>query len=389
MSGLWVVLLKELTDGLRDRRALASALLMPLLGPLLVGVMLTRLAQDEDTRGPLVLPVEGAEHAPALVAFLRAAGAEVVAPPADPEAAVRSGERAVVLRVEPEYGEAWSTGRPAPVTLVVDGSQQAARTDVERARALLAAYAGQVGTLRLLARGVDPALAQPLAVDERDLATPETRAASILEMAVMFVVMAAFVCSLYLAIDTTAGERERRSLEPLLLNPAPRWALASGKFLAAVAFGVVGTALSLAFVMAVLRRVPLELLGVRATLDLPAALALFVVAVPLAPLAAGLQLCVAAFARSFKEAQTWLGVTLFLPMLPGLVLTLAPARPGSALIAVPILGQQLLAGRVLRGEGLDPVALAACTATTLLVALAGLAGLTALLHREEALLRGG
>lgn len=388
MSALLVVLWKELLDGLRDRRALASALLFPLLGPVLIGFMLTRIAEDEDTRGPLVLPVEGGEHAPALLDFLRGAGVEITAPPADPEAAVRSGAVDVVLRVEEDYAADWAAGRPAPVSLIVDASRAAARTDVERARALLGAYAGHAATVRLLARGVSPALAQPLAVDEVDLATPESRGARLLEMAVMFVVMAAFLCSLYLAIDTTAGERERRSLEPLLLTPAPRSAIAAGKFLAATLFGLVGTALTLGAVVLVLRQVPLELLGVRASLDLRAAALLFAVTAPLAPFAAAVQLLIAAFARSFKEAQTWLGATLLLPMLPGLVLSLNPARPGSALRAVPVLGQQLLAGEVFRGEALPIGPVAAASASTLLVALLAFGALVRVLRHEEALVRG-
>ena len=388
-AALLVVLWKELLDGLRDRRALASALLFPLLGPVLIGFMLTRIAQDEDTRGPLVLPVDGAAHAPALLDFLRGAGVEVVPPPDDPETAVRSGAVDVVLRIEPTYAEDWSAGRPAPVSLIVDASRSAARTDTERARALLGAYAGQAATLRLLARGVSPALAQPLSIDEVDLATPESRGARLLEMAVMFVVMAAFLCSLYLAIDATAGERERKSLEPLLLTPAPRTALAAGKFLAATLFGLVGTALTLAAVVLVLRQVPLELLGVRAALDARAALLLFAVCAPLAPFAAATQLLIAAFARSFKEAQTWLGATLILPMLPGLVLSLNPARPGSALRAVPVLGQQLLAGEVFRGEALPAGPFVACAASTLLVSLVAFAALVRVLRNEEALGRGG
>jgi sodium transport system permease protein len=381
----WIVLRKELVDGLRDRRALLSALVFPLFGPVLIAVMMGVIAEDEDTRGPLEIPVQGAEHAASLVAFLEAGGADVVDPPADPEAAVAQGDVPLVVIVDEGFMDDFRAGRPATVELVVDKSRNASRSDVGRARMLLEAWSSQTAVLRLLARGVDPSLVQPLTIDEVDLATPEQRAANLLEMVVMFIILSAFVGCMYLAMDTTAGERERKSMEPLLSLPVPRWALVMGKFLAATSFGLLAALLTTGIVGVAMNAVPLELLGVRVQLTPLTVLSLLAVSLPLAPLAAALQLAVASFAASIKEAQTWLSITLFLPMVPGMVMSVRPVNPQTWMAAVPVLGQQVLSGRVLRGEALPPAEIALSVGVTLALA-AGLLGALTVLFRQERIL---
>ncbi len=381
----WIVLRKELVDGLRDRRALLSALVFPLFGPMLIAVMMGVIAEDEDTRGPLEIPVQGAEHAASLVAFLEAGGADVVDPPADAEAAVAQGDVPLVVIVDEGFMDDFRAGRPATVELVVDKSRNASRSDVGRARMLLEAWSSQTAVLRLLARGVDPSLVQPLTIDEVDLATPEQRAANLLEMVVMFIILSAFVGCMYLAMDTTAGERERKSMEPLLSLPVPRWALVMGKFLAATSFGLLAALLTTGIVGVAMNAVPLELLGVRVQLTPLTVLSLLAVSLPLAPLAAALQLAVASFAASIKEAQTWLSITLFLPMVPGMVMSVRPVNPQTWMAAVPVLGQQVLSGRVLRGEALPPAEIALSVGVTLALA-AGLLGALTVLFRQERIL---
>ena len=228
--GARVVLRKELTDGLRDRRTLVMALLFPLLGPLTLAVALHYAAQSMQkvAREGITLPVAGREHAPHLVAFL-GAEARIVDAPADPEGAVRTGEADAVLVIPPEYGLRLREGRPAPVRLVIDESRQQAAGTVAAVRALLAAWGRQTAAQRLVARGVHPAVIEPLAVETVDLATPESRAAIFLSILPYFVVMSMFMGGMAVAIDTTAGERERQSLEPLLVNPVPRGAFVLGK----------------------------------------------------------------------------------------------------------------------------------------------------------------
>lgn len=393
MSAIWLRLVrtvtrKELVDGLRDRRALASALLFPLMSPILVALMFTAIARDQATPPTLEIPVMGAEHAPGLVQFIETAGAEVIAAPADPESAVALGDVPLVVSIDEHYTERFREGRPAKIELWVDSSRNANRAAVSRATRLIEAYSSQTALQRVVLRGVDPQLLSPIDVHELDAAGPQQRAANLLEMLVMMAVMAAFLGSMYLAMDSTAGERERRSLEPLLSLPIPRSALVLGKFLAALLFGTLGVVLATGTMVVAMDLTPLELLGVRVVLTAPAALALLGILLPLVPVAAALQLLVASGATSFKEAQTWLSMTLFLPMMPGMIMTVRPVNPQDWMAAVPGLAQQVLSGKVLRGDGLNMLDIGLACGSSAAITLVALLLLTVLYDRERILKRG-
>ena len=179
MSAWWIVMRKELLDAFRDRRMVMVAfVVMPLAVPLLLaglGSVGTK-RQVEKLEKTLELPVIGAEQAPNLVAWLGTNDVRVIAPPADPDAAVREQDHEVVLRIDPQFGEDWRAGRPAAIELIYDSSRpmQSGAT-ISRVRALLGGYSQQVGTLRLIARGIHPAVSQPLRIGDRDVATPESR----------------------------------------------------------------------------------------------------------------------------------------------------------------------------------------------------------------------
>jgi sodium transport system permease protein len=349
-AGIRTVLRKELLDAARDRRSLFSALLFPLLGPLLVLFMLGAIADRERAAEHVTLPVVGADRAPSLIAHLVQSGIEVVDGPAEPEPAVRDGSVDLVLVIDETYPAQWNAGRPATVRLVVDGSRDDTRRAVSRVEQRIRAYSQQIGLLRLVARGVDPQLAQPIAVEEADVASGQKLAARVLGFVPMFVLLAAFIGGMNIAIDTTAGERERASLEPLLINPVPRRSIVLGKWVTAVVFGCAATALTLAMCVLALRLVPLSALGLRLEIGVVEIIGVLAASLPLAPLAAGLQLLVATFARSFKEAQTYLSLLIFLPMTPGVITSVHPVKSEIWMSFVPVLGQQVLLGDVLAAE---------------------------------------
>jgi sodium transport system permease protein len=362
------VLDKELKDHLRDRRSLTSALLVPLFGPAIFGLLFTMMAGWYRQDRPLELPVVGRAHAPNVVAYLQRSGVTVVEAPADYEARVQDGSVDAVLVIPAEFSERFVSGRTGELQLVLDNSRQSARGQVKRVQALLQGYASLLGAQRLIARGVSPTLAAPIHVAEVDLATPEKLAASLLNMVPLFLIMAAFVGGMNVAIDATAGERERGSLEPLLLNPVQRGALVAGKWVATVlmAFAAVGMCLG-AFIV-IVHRVPLQDLGIKAHFDVATALGVLASVLPLALLASAMQMLVATYARSFKEAQTYLQLFLLIPTVPGLALAFSPVQPSTWMYAVPVLGQQLLVGEVMRGAppGALPFALSVlgCLALT-------------------------
>jgi sodium transport system permease protein len=345
------VLRKELLDHSRDRRSLISGLLVPVLGPLLFLGMFTMIASWTREDKPLVIPVVGAENAPHLIAFLQRGGALVEPAPADFEAQVRDGKIELALSIPTDYGKEFEAGRSAPLQLAFDSSNNKARPQVMRARRLLEVYIHRLSALRMIARGISPAVVAPIELTELDVATAERTAANALAIIPLFLLMAAFVGGLHLAIDCTAGERERGSLEPLLVNPVSREAVVLGKWLAVVLVTALAIGIAmLGFMLAVLR-IPLQDLGVRFHLGAREAAGLLAACLPLALFAGAVQITLALFARTFKEAQTYLSMLMMVPMIPATFLSLSPIKTQLWMMAVPVLGQTVLMTDVLRGEG--------------------------------------
>ncbi|HYH96236.1 ABC transporter permease [Hyalangium sp.] len=341
---------KEMKDHLRDRRSVLSALAGPLIGPFIFMAMFTLMASWFREGKPLEVSVIGREHAPSLMAFLQRHGATLTETPKDYEALIEAGKLDAVLIIPPDYGKDFSAGHTAVVQLVVDNSRNQARATIRRLTSLLEGYSGQLAAQRLFARGVSPELAAAVRVDEVDLATPERMAANVLNIIPIFLVFAAFMGGMNVAIDAMAGERERGSLEPLLLNPVPRGAVVVGKWLTTVVLASVAIGVCLGAFLLAVHRVPLQDLGVKARFDIAAVLGMLATVVPLAFFASAGQMLVSTYARSFKEAQTYIQLLLLLPMLPGMLLAVSPIQSQLWMYVIPVFGQQLLIGEVMRGQ---------------------------------------
>jgi sodium transport system permease protein len=390
-SAIGIVFRKEAMENLRERRVIFSAfffgvLLAPIMFALATTLTSKRIAQTQDE--PLELLVAGHERAPNLLAFLRENGVETK--PADLTtdgalAAVRSGAHKLVLVVPDDYPQRLLAGTPAPLELIADTSSADSAGNAERARRLLDAYGRQLAALRLSARGIDPQTIWPVIVHTLDVATPAGRAALLLGMLTYFCFTSMLVGGFYLAIDTTAGERERGSLEPLLALPVSRAALILGKMLATAAFMSVSLLLTLVVFGIVLRFVPLEQLGMSANFGWPVVAGIFAVMFTFVPLGAALMTVVASFTRSNREAQSWLSLVLFLPLAPILLALLFGTKSSAPLMFVPSLSQHLLATNLLRGDPIPVAHIVISAGTTLLLGVL-LGWLAIRLYRREAIL---
>ncbi|SFS17335.1 sodium transport system permease protein [Dyella sp. OK004] len=386
-SAFLTVFLKEVKENLRDRRTLTSALLTgPLLGPLLF-VMLINVALNrefEKAEQPLKVPVIGAEYAPNLIDALKAGGVVPQPAIANPERAVRKQDADVVVRISADYPKAWRKGEPVQVEVIHDSSQRDTATAVERVSRLVEGYARQQGAMRLVARGLSPSTAWPIAVARRDQATAQARGVLMFGMLPYFFVITIFLGGMYLAIDLTAGERERQSLEPLFANPVARWKILFGKLAAICAFSCMSLLITLVAFAVIGPFVPTEKLGMELNLGLHFGAHVFLLMLPLVLLLAGLQSLVAAFAKSYREAQTYLSLLMIVPALPSLLLSVLPIKAQGWMYAVPLLGQNLGVMRLLRGDGIEPQQLLYCVAGTLAAAALVILG-TAQLYRSERL----
>ena len=386
-SALVTVFLKEIRENLRDRRTLISAFLTgPLLGPILL-VMLLNIALNREldkAEQPLSVPVIGAGYAPNLLDALRAGGVVPRPAVADPAQAVRKQDADVVLRIAPDYGKAWRQGEPVQVELFYDSSQREAGTAVERVARLLEGYSREQGAMRLVARGLSPATAWPLHVARRDQATPQARAVLLFAMLPYFFVITIFMGGMYLAIDLTAGERERQSLEPLFANPVPRWKILCGKLAAICAFSIMSLLITLLAFAVVGRFIPAAKIGMELDLALHFAAHVVLLMLPLVLLLAALQSMVAAFAKSYREAQTYISLLMLVPLIPSAALSFLPIKAQPWMYAVPLLGQNLGIMQLLRGDGVSGVQLGWCLAGSTLAALLAVL-VTVQLYRSEKL----
>lgn len=353
---MWCVARKELLDIGRDRRTLFMALLLgPLLYPLLMFGMQymaeKRLRTDLDK--VIDVPTIGAEHAPHLIAFLASHGIRSVDAPDDLDAAIASQQVDVALVVDADFARDWHAGRPAMIELMRDSTRRNAEVPVKRVEAALQAYAQEVAALRLLARGIAPAVVAPLGVGTRDTATEEAKRGVILSVLLPYLlILSSFIGGSYLILDATAGERERQSLEPLLATPAARGAIVSGKIAAACVIGMTSLLLTmLAFKLSAQAGT-----GAARMLDVsfPAIGRMLLILLPMLFIGTSLLTLLAATAKSMKEAQSHIVWLMLLPMVPSFVLMVNPIKTELWQFAVPFLAQNQLLLKVIRAEPVAP-----------------------------------
>lgn len=384
MGQLWVVLRKEIVDAFRDRRAIMTIVISAALSPLLIGFMINRLADRQRQLEDVEIPIVGMAHAPAFIDWLRQqAGVTVLEGPTDAEAAVRDRDEDVVLLIPEDFQEKFRTSTPVPIKVVSDGSRQTAQPKVSRVVGLLQRYNGEIGTLRLISRGISPAIVSPLALEEVEVSSAQQRAAVILGFIPMFIVLAAFAGGMQIAVDSTAGERERGSLEPLLVNPAPRSVLAGGKWLAATFTSTLSVLLTTTIILAMLRYIPMQEFGIRFRIQ-PGQVALLLAAtLPICLLASAIQIYLATFAKSFKEAQSYMGLLIIVPMLPGFAATLYPMSGQPWMYPLPVIAQQVLAGDVVAARDTPWWAFVVAAGSAVMLSMVLLQLTTRLLKKER------
>lgn len=391
MRTLLTVFFKEILDNIRDRRTLTSALIMgPIFGPVLFAFVINMSIDRalDDAESSMDLPVIGKQHAPNLMRFLESRNIDIVDGPEDiggASDAVKNGVHDVVLVIPENFGEQLAGTIPARVELYSDEANSQGEKEARRARRALHAYNNQLASMRLSARGVNPLVLRPINIDDIDVSTPSGRSAMLLGMMSYFFIFALLMGGMYLAIDTTAGERERGSLEPLLALPVTRGQLILGKILATCVFMSASLLLSLLSFYVVLKFMPLEQLGMTPNFGLPVVAAAFFLLLPFVLLGASLMTLVASFTKSYKEAQTWLSAVLIAPTLPILIVSILTLRPQLEFMFVPSLSQHLILVDMVKNEPLNALHVAISVCSTLVFG-ALLTWICARLYRREGLL---
>lgn len=380
---IWTILQKELRETFRDRRALFSILFTPILAAGLITFMVHRLNDRNKDSDESVLHIDGAQHAPALVQALKGAELNIEDAPEDPSEGLKDGSIAALLTIPESYDQDLAKAVPVPLEIRGDLTNTRSARVARRAAAAITRYGATIASLRLAARGVAMRITRSFDLQSINLATEKQKASILTQIMLAFALLSVAVGAMYSCIDATAGERERKSLEPLLMTPTSSWALATGKWLAASLMSVLTCAVTLLILRQAFEFIPLESLDVDASLDFWQLATMLGSLLPLALLMSAAQLVLATFARSYREAQTYLSTFMMLPMTPAYLYDHESGAPALWMYATPALGQYLQSYATLRGEALEPLEALAGYALCLPLSALFVFWLSRLLKREK------
>ncbi len=354
-SRLALVARKEIVDLLRDRKSIFLALFgVAISGPLVV-CLLYFVAQSIQGRiDKITAPIVNAQFAPDFVRFLERRGVKVDADPQDYEARLKGGDLDAVLVVDPNYATGLASGRPVTITLVTLSSRERSAPIAGRLAGEVRSYANTIGNERMILRGIAPSVARPLLLEELDLSSVEQRSARFLQMMSFYALFAGLMGAIAAALDVTAGERERQTLEPLLTTPVAASELAVGKWLAVAMVNLLAVTASMLGFLIALKLVPLGKLGLPFNFGAREFTGFMAVLIPFAFMVPGVLLAFGAAGKTAKEAQSSLTLAVSLVGLLPLISWLRQTKAPWWDVWVPVNGQFAVLSKVLRAEAILP-----------------------------------
>lgn len=383
MNAIAVVFGKELKDGRRDKRAVLSAFFFPILAPILVYGMMTFLIDLRTQAKETVVPIVGIENAPSFIRWLKERDVKVEAFTGDPHEAVISKTEELVVIIPDNYQERFGNTKTAVIEVINDGSRTDAKATVGRFKSLIRKYSSEIAALRLIVRGVSPEVMSVVIAEDIDVATKQQQAVAALNFIPMYIILAAFISGMGIAVDSTAGERERKTLEPLLINPVERHDIVLGKWLAASIFAALGMIMTLVLCILALTQVPLDQIGLNFHITTQQILLMIVATLPLAFLATSMQMLLGIFAKSFKDAQGYIGILMMIPIIPMFLTMLNPTASMDWMYAVPMYGQHLLLVEVLGAKDVPGIAYLYSTLSAIVLGAAFVLVTARLFQREK------
>lgn len=360
MNKIMAMVRKELIDAARDKRSVMAGLYYAIGTPLIMCGLFMVLIGQLTSPDDLKITITNPDKAPDLVRFLSNKG-------------ISSGEakdselKAIELIISTDYAAQMNQGKGAEITIVADNSDEKLQKSIRKLEKQLQSYSAEMGSLRLIARGIDPRVMQPLKVSVHDQATTDSKGGMILGFAIFTMIYSVFISGMNLAIDTSAGERERNSLALLLSHPLTTRQLVLSKIIAVSLFALLGLVLILLVSRVAYTFVPWQELGFSVNITTEFMALMLVVGIPVALMAACLQLFVSFMAKTFKEAQSYLTMVLFVPLALSMAASynIAP----DMLQWLPVSGQQQAVMDFIKGKDLPMLQLLVSTLGTLAIAV--------------------
>ena len=382
-SSIRTIIKKEILDAIRDGKSMATALLMPVIFAIISFGSTSFLVTQQTESTEIELAIQGSEKITPLVAHLKMNGIKVVDAPDDPQQAILDHQYHMVLVVSEDFETKFRSQKRANLDLLSDHSRTESQGRVHRVKSLINQWAMGVGALRLLTRNVSPEIVSPVNLNEVNVTSAERLASRLLAGLPMFILMIAFASGLGMIADMASGERERRSLEPLLINPVSHTSVFLGKWWAAFLMTTAISAVGIILQFISIQLAPTEELGLRLDMGVGKFFIIMMIVIPIIAFAVALQLFISFFAKSFKDAQSYNGLVIMMPMVPGLYLTFNSGAAELWQMWVPILGPNALIVDIIAGDPIQPMHFLIATSVSCVCAVAsGIAGVT-LLKQER------
>lgn len=363
MNKWLTVFRKEWRDAWRDKKSLRMTLLMPLyFVGVFVGSTLFVIHMSQQSRAtnadPIKLSVVGAEQLPELVNWLKERGLQVEAVGDQAYQQVEQAKLDYALIIPKDAAEKFAIGETIELALVFDVTNSKIQGSLGFIRQQIWSWNSRMGSLRLLSRGIAPAVVNPVSLRDLNVASDEKMGYFVMLSLPMLLILTAFMSSVGFSADMVAGERERRSLESILITPVESTALVLGKWLTSFSLTLVVLAVEMVLFGFAFAYLPFNELGLRVNVTPLDLLGIFIILMSVAFLATCLQFLVSIFARSFKDAQTYMGLMVFIPMVPLFFTMFNPSAYADWFRWAPILAHQLLVKDLLLGAEMQLLFLA-------------------------------
>jgi sodium transport system permease protein len=347
LSQFKALLSKELKEAFRDKRAMMLAMTMAVMAPVMIFAMSKVMIKEAVETPEIYLKVSGVEHAPRLIKVLNDENILLFDDVPGNKKTIWD-ERNLTLTIPQSFNQDMLDGKTIEIYLSADYSEKANLSPVRRIKNTINNYARSIAYKRLLVRGIDVRLLQVAKVIEQDTSLPNSNAMIISMMLGLYLLMAAFMSGLPVAIDASAGERERNVLEMLLCQPVGTVNIVMAKLCCASLIACIGVLLTLSLTSFSVSFIDLTKIGASFSLDTLTIAALILLLIPICFFASALQLFVAFQSKNFKEAQSMVSMIIMLPAMVPVIMMFVDDKP-KWLDWLPISGQSLIMENLFKG----------------------------------------
>jgi sodium transport system permease protein len=359
LSPLWVVAKKEFRDIRRDLKSLQVLFFLPLfMVASFVAMCLFTLSMSKNSQlnldQPLELSVSGAEHFPELICALAENAIKIQPATAAGTHAINnvagSANVPYLLEIPATAREQFAQGHSVDVNLIYDGSKSRDQGALNRIRQVIWGFNQRLGQLRLLTRNVAPELINPVSLHETNLASEEKMAGLFLASIPLLLIITAFLSSSGINADMFAGEREKRTLEALVITSCPSSAIVLGKWLSAWSLTAIAITWQLILLSCAFAFLPLSELGIRVSVTASDWIIIWLTLLNLGALACSLQVVISLHARNFKDAQMLISLMAAIPVVTLGYTLFTPDFYASWFNWLPIVSHQIIIKTLLTGQ---------------------------------------